>query len=156
MHPSSSSGSAGSHKSAKTARPFRRGAPCVRLYKPMRIVVAFSIACASVAVSARQPPEIVDTPTVKVLTGLTVPEFEGEMQLMTQALGLSCGSCHARGDFASDANPRKLAARRMLELTKAINTQFFLDYKPLDGESRLGRVTCFTCHRGDTRPKAQH
>ena len=98
---------------------------------------------------------MVDTPTVKVLTGLTVPEFEAEMQLMTQALGVSCGSCHARGNFASDANPRKLAARRMLELTTTINRQFFPDYKPVAGESRLGRVTCFTCHQGDTRPKTQ-
>jgi len=98
---------------------------------------------------------MVDTPTVKVLTGLTVPEFEAEMQLMTQALGLSCGSCHARGNFASDANPRKAAAVRMLEMTKAVNTQFFPDYKPLEGESRLGRVTCFTCHQGDTRPRTQ-
>jgi len=90
-----------------------------------------------------------------VLTGLTVPEFEAEMQLMTQALGLSCGSCHARGNFASDANPRKIAARRMLEMTKTLNQQFFADYKPLEGQSKLGRVTCFTCHQGDTRPKTQ-
>jgi photosynthetic reaction center cytochrome c subunit len=124
----------------------------------MRIVAAFAIVCTSAGLSAQQPPAapaIVDTPTVKVLTGLTVPEFEAEMQLMTQALGLSCGSCHARGNFASDASPRKLAARRMLDITKAINKQFFADYKPLDGESRLGRVTCFTCHQGDTRPKTQ-
>ena len=58
------------------------------------------------------PPSVVDTPTVKVLTGLTVPEFEAEMQLMTQALGASCGTCHARGNFASDDNPRKARARR--------------------------------------------
>jgi Photosynthetic reaction centre cytochrome C subunit len=122
----------------------------------MKIVVAFSCVMASVVASARQPPAtpaMVDTPTVKVLTGLTVPEFEAEMQLMTQALGLSCGSCHTRGNVASDANPRKLTARRMLEMTKAVNTQFFSDYKPLEGESRLGRVTCFTCHQGDLRPK---
>ena len=97
----------------------------------------------------------VDTPTVKVLTGLTVPEFEAEMQLMTQALGLSCGSCHARGNFASDANPRKLAARRMIEMTKALDAQYFGAYQPAEGESRLGRVTCFTCHQGDSRPKTQ-
>jgi photosynthetic reaction center cytochrome c subunit len=124
----------------------------------MKTVAVFLIAFACVSLSAQQPPAVpamVDTPTVKVLTGLTVPEFEAEMQLMTQALGLSCGSCHARGNFASDASPRKLAARRMLEMTKAINTQFFADYRPLDGESRLGRVTCFTCHQGDTRPKTQ-
>jgi hypothetical protein len=125
----------------------------------MRIVTLFSIAlAAAVSLSAQQPPAapaMVDTPTVTVLTGLTVPEFEAEMQLMTQALGLSCGSCHARGNFASDANPRKLAARRMIEMTKGLNAQFFTDYKPLEGQSRLGRVTCFTCHQGDTRPKTQ-
>ena len=108
------------------------------------------------AVASAQPPAVpamVDTPTVTVLTGLTVPEFEAEMQLMTQALGLSCGSCHARGNFASDANPRKIVARRMIEMTKTLNTQFFPRYKPADVESRLGRVTCFTCHQGDTIPK---
>jgi photosynthetic reaction center cytochrome c subunit len=102
-----------------------------------------------------QPPpaSVVETPTVKVLTGLTVPEFEAEMQLMTQALGASCGTCHARGNFASDANPQKLRARRMVEMTKAINQQFFADRKPIDGESRLGRITCFTCHQGELHPK---
>ena len=100
------------------------------------------------------PPAIVDTPTVKVLTGLTVPEFEAEMQHMTEALGASCGTCHARGNFASDANPRKAVALRMLEMTKTINRQFFPDYKPDEGASRIGRVTCFTCHQGDLRPKS--
>ena len=99
------------------------------------------------------PPNVVDTPAVKVLTGLTVPEFEAEMQLMTQALGASCGTCHVPRNFASESNPRKATARRMLEITKAINQQFFSDYKPADGESRLGRVTCFTCHQGSTAPK---
>ena len=124
----------------------------------MKTVTVFLIALACVSLSAQQPPAVpgmVDTPTVKELTGLTVPEFESEMQLMTQALGLSCGSCHARGNFASEANPRKIAARRMLEMTKSLNTQFFPDYRPVEGESRLGRVTCFTCHQGDTRPKTQ-
>src|SRR3954447_2994867 len=124
----------------------------------MNIVVSIAIVCTSAVAAAQQPPAapaMVDTPTVTVLTGLTVPEFEAEMQLMTQALGLSCGSCHARGNFASEANPRKIAARRMLEMTKAINAQYFADYKPLDGQSRLGRITCFTCHQGDTRPKTQ-
>jgi hypothetical protein len=37
--------------------------------------------------SAQTPPApaMVDTPTVTVMTGLTVPEFEAEMQLMNQA-----------------------------------------------------------------------
>ena len=123
----------------------------------MKTVAVFLIAFACVSLSAQQPPAVpamVDTPTVKVLTGLTVPEFEAEMQLMTQALGLSCGSCHVRGNFASDGNPRKAIARRMLEMTKTINQQFFPDYKPADGESRLGNETCFTCHQGSDRPKS--
>ncbi|HJZ71666.1 MAG TPA: c-type cytochrome [Vicinamibacterales bacterium] len=100
-------------------------------------------------------PALVDTPTVTVLTGLTVPEFEAEMQRMTQALGASCGTCHARGNFASETNPRKAVARRMLEMTKAINQQFFADYKVEDGSSRLGRITCYTCHQGELHPKPQ-
>jgi hypothetical protein len=101
-----------------------------------------------------QEPAVVDTPGVKVLRGLTVPQFEAEMQLMTQGLGVSCGFCHARGNFAAETNPRKATARRMLEMTQTLNRQFFPDYKPLDGESRLGKVTCFTCHQGTERPKS--
>jgi hypothetical protein len=123
----------------------------------MKIVVVTSIVSLVIVSAAwAQPPatpNMVDTPGVKVLTGLTVPEFEAEMQTMTQALGVSCGFCHARGNFAADTNPRKADARRMLEMTKGINQQFFPAYKPADGESKLGRVTCFTCHQGETRPK---
>src|SRR5438093_1294745 len=115
---------------------------------PMKILVVYSMALVSMAASAAAQlpaaPVIVNTPGVTVLRGLTVHEFETEMQLMTQALGLSCGSCHVRGNFANDDNPRKAIARRMLEMTKAINQQFFPDHKPAEGESRLGKVTCFT------------
>ena len=125
------------------------------------VVCAWSIMLSSAAATAwaGQPavPAMVDTPSVTVLTGLTVPEFEAEMQLMNQALGVSCGHCHARGNFASEANPRKASARKMLEMTKAINHQFFPDHKPVrpvGDESRLGKVTCFTCHQGLERPKS--
>lgn len=107
-----------------------------------------------VGTSARgQESVIVDTPTVTVLRGLTVPQFEAEMQLMNQALGVSCGFCHARGNFAAETNPRKATARRMIEMVRAIDQQYFPDYRPADGESRLGKVTCFTCHQGSERPK---
>jgi hypothetical protein len=122
----------------------------------MRILFPLILALLFVTRSfATQQPVVgmVDTPSVKVLTGLTVPEFEAEMQQMTASLGVTCGFCHLRGNFASEANPHKATARRMLEMTKAINTQFFPDFKPAEGESRLGRVTCFTCHQGNERPK---
>ena len=97
--------------------------------------------------------QIVDTPSVKVLKGLTAPEFEAEMQQMNVALGVACGFCHVRGNFASDENPHKATARRMLEMTQTINRQFFPDYRPGHEESSLGRVTCYTCHKGEQKPK---
>jgi hypothetical protein len=121
--------------------------------------IALSCAAATPALAQPpQPPNMVDTPTVTVLTGLTVPEFEAEMQLMNQALGVACGFCHARGSFASETNPRKATARKMIEMVKGVNQQLFPDYKPAGGvgdESRLGRVTCFTCHQGEERPKSK-
>ena len=114
-----------------------------------------TVTLSTVVLSAQEPavPGKVDTPTVKVLTGLTVPQFEQEMQQMVQALGVSCGGCHVRGNFASDENPRKGRSRQMLEMTKSLNKQFFPNHTPAEGESVLGRVTCFTCHQGELKPK---
>lgn len=105
-------------------------------------------------VSAQAPtPTVVDSPTVKVLTGLLAPAFQEEMNHMVQALGVSCNTCHVPRNFASDDNAKKLTARRMLEMTKALNQQFFPDHKPKPGESVLGRITCYTCHQGEATPK---
>lgn len=105
-------------------------------------------------VAAQAPtPTVVDSPTVKVLTGLLAPDFQEEMNHMVQALGVTCNTCHVRGNFASDDNAKKITARRMLEMTKALNKQFFSDHKPKPGESVLGRVTCYTCHQGEAIPK---
>lgn len=97
----------------------------------------------------------VESPTVKALTGLTVQEFEQEMQHFVQAVGVSCGGCHLpKGNFASDENPRKVKAREMIEMTKALNKQFFPTHTLVEGNSVLGRVTCYTCHQGELKPKA--
>lgn len=122
----------------------------------LRFIVVLGLAVGSSALlTAQQPvPGKVESPTVKVLTGLTVPQFELEMQQMVQALGISCGGCHLpKGQFASDDNQRKIRARQMIEMTKALNTQFFPNHQPAEGESVLGRVTCYTCHQGELKPK---
>ena len=99
--------------------------------------------------------QVVESPSVKVLTGLYAQQFQEEMNLIVQGLGVTCNTCHApRGNFASDEKPLKLKARQMLEMTKALNTQYFPDYKPKEGESVLGRVTCYTCHKGEQTPRA--
>ena len=106
------------------------------------------------SISAQIPtPSIVESPNVKVLTGLYAQQFQEEMNLMVQGLGVSCNTCHVRNDFASEEKPEKLKARQMLEMTRAINKQFFPDYKPKEGESVLGKITCYTCHKGESMPK---
>jgi hypothetical protein len=115
-----------------------------------------SIATLTVGLAAQHPatPNKVESPTVKVLTGLTVSQFEQEMQHFVQALGVSCGGCHLpKGNFASDDHARKIKARQMIEMTKTLNLQFFPDHTPAEGESVLGRITCYTCHRGELKPK---
>jgi len=124
----------------------------------MKIVGVLTFALALVmlpeAARAQTPnPSIVDSPNVKVLTGLTAQQFQEEMNFIVQGLGVTCGTCHVRGNFASEEKPQKQTARKMLEMVKAINQANFPDYKPKDGESVLGRVTCYTCHRGETSPK---
>ena len=56
------------------------------------VMVCVCVCLLSAAASARaqppNPPAMVDTPGVTVLTGLTVPEFEAEMQQMNMALGV--------------------------------------------------------------------
>jgi hypothetical protein len=80
---------------------------------------------------------------VQVLGAAPLPET---MQSFVQALGLldkgTCAYCHAE-DRASDEKRPKQVARRMITMTRAINGTFG------DGQQH---VTCFTCHRGNTKP----
>jgi photosynthetic reaction center cytochrome c subunit len=62
------------------------------------------------------------------------------------ALGVQCTYCHVQGDFASDNNPKKNIARNMLRIAADINAGF------PDGQRH---VTCYTCHRGETKPKTE-
>ena len=124
----------------------------------MKIVVAaslltFALVIVSPAFAQAPTPSLVEGPNVTVLTGLNAQQYQEEMNFIVQGLGVTCGTCHVRGNFASEDKPQKQTARKMLEMVKAINQANFPDYKPKDGESVLGRVTCYTCHRGETSPK---
>src|SRR5437660_12364725 len=46
------------------------------------------------------------------------------MQGFNAGLGVQCTYCHAQGDFASDENPKKEIARKMLRLIKQVNIHF--------------------------------
>ncbi len=90
---------------------------------------------------------------IKTLKGWNGDEVRAEMRLMTEALGVKCDYCHVQGNFASDEKRPKHTARRMLELTMALNAESFPTHAPAEGQSKLGRVTCYTCHQGAQVPK---
>ena len=66
------------------------------------------------------------------------------------ALSVDCNYCHGGGKPQEwDLNPRKDIARKMILLVRQINSNF-----PGTGQYPVGdqKVTCWTCHRGDTHP----
>lgn len=81
---------------------------------------------------------------VQVLGNADLP---ATMQGFVQALGLldkgTCNYCHVEGDRSSDEKKPKQVARRMITMMRAINGTF------PDGQQH---VTCYTCHRGNTKP----
>ncbi|CAN5756483.1 hypothetical protein BH11PSE7_BH11PSE7_08760 [soil metagenome] len=127
-----------------------RGTGMVEVYNP-RVLV--SQAPANVVPEA-QPPASPDGPrasqvfqNVKVLGDLSVGEFTRVMLAMTAwvAPQQGCTYCHSAEGMSSDALYTKVVARRMLEMTRHINT----DWKTHVAETG---VTCYTCHRGQPVP----
>jgi photosynthetic reaction center cytochrome c subunit len=106
-----------------------------------------------------QPPVSAEGPTagqvyqnVKVLDDLSAGEFARVMLAMTEWVvpkdlppeQASCNYCHS-ADLADDSKYQKVVARRMLQMTRDINSQ----WQPHVGTTG---VTCYTCHRGNPVP----
>jgi len=79
------------------------------------------------------------------------------MRGFTRALGVRCPYCHvgeegadlSTFDFASDEKPTKKTARIMLQNLMETNTRLASVGDKPAGEPR---VSCWTCHRGETKP----
>jgi len=80
---------------------------------------------------------------VQVLTDLSADEFTRTMLAITEwvAPQQGCGYCHNVENLADDGLYTKVVARRMLQMTRHINT----DWK---AHVATTGVTCYTCHRG--------
>ncbi len=75
-----------------------------------------------------------------------------------QGKGEGCLHCHVRGtepgpggrgpqvDYASDENPKKDIARKMVQMVMAANADYVKDV----GEPAPEKISCYTCHRGDS------
>ena len=84
---------------------------------------------------------------VKVLTDVSAAEFMRLQQAITNWVSpkQGCAFCHDTKDFSSDVKPTKLAARRMFEMTRYVNSAWATHVNPAG-------VTCYTCHRGQPVP----
>jgi hypothetical protein len=90
--------------------------------------------------------------------------LEAVMRSFTRSLGVRCSHCHVgqgdflNWDFASDENGHKDIAREMMRMTRQINVDLLDDIEGLhpvdEGAGHAGfRVTCWTCHRGNSTPE---
>jgi hypothetical protein len=83
-------------------------------------------------------------------------ELLGTMKFFSQSLGVRCTFCHvgeegkplSTFDFASDAKSKKQTARAMLAMVTVLNAKTLPEATGLPD----AKVTCFTCHRGSTKP----
>jgi photosynthetic reaction center cytochrome c subunit len=85
---------------------------------------------------------------IQVLKDLNVAQFTRVMLAITQWVAppdQSCSYCHG-ADMSSDDRYTKVVARRMLQMTRHLNT----DWKT---HVAATGVTCYTCHRGNAVPK---
>ena len=129
-----------------------------------KLLLAAGCAAFFAAIATAQPAPAPQAPTFAVppYKNLQVlskdigrDQLLSTMKFFAQSLGVRCVHCHvgtegqplSTFDFASDAKKEKLIARKMLAMVHRINEQDFgvKDFKDV-------KVTCFTCHRGSTKP----
>lgn len=70
-------------------------------------------------------------------------DTNARMARWSTALGVQCTHCHVDGAWTDASKPSFDFARRMSRMLQGINAG------PLDG---IEAITCWTCHRGQTRP----
>ena len=84
---------------------------------------------------------------IKVLTGLPDSQLIPVMNFMAASLGRRCNFCHVtdkgRDGYALDDKPEKNTARQMITMIQGLRKQNF---------HGADEISCFTCHRGQTRP----
>jgi photosynthetic reaction center cytochrome c subunit len=122
------------------------------------LFMMIAAACAVPDAVAQQPGSAgAKRPNLRVLQALPESQLFPLMNLLADSLGVRCDYCHVQAtpDLAktpsnvggwmwdSDDKPPKRRAREMMRMVIDLNAAGF------KGESR---VTCYTCHRGSTRP----
>lgn len=129
-----------------------RGTSIIQLYKPSQLAKLQEIN----RIPDPEPSDPYDPSfpmatevhqNVKVLTDLNALEFARLMNALTTWIAPEegCAYCHNPANLASDEKFTKQVSRQMIQMTRAINTNW---------QSHVVEtgVTCWTCHRGQPIP----
>jgi len=86
--------------------------------------------------------------SVTILKGIPVDTFFESMGMFASSMGNDCTYCHVKAAYFdrakfAESTPRIIRARGMIAMMNTINKGYF---------GGVGRVTCFTCHRGSNSP----
>jgi hypothetical protein len=95
------------------------------------------------SVNAQEKPAQPKFKNLQVLKGVPPDQLIPAMQFISASLGIECEFCHVRDAFDKDDKQPKQTARRMMQMMFDLNANQF------HGERA---VTCYTCHRGSTKP----
>lgn len=125
----------------------------MRLFRSFSVLTAV-IVCALVVAGARVAGQQTPPTNLKVLPkDIARPALTAIMRGYNSSLGVQCNHCHVEdmAQRASDDNPKKEIARKMIKMTMDINSTY------LEGVGDAAvpdqpKVTCFTCHRGAVKP----
>ena len=133
------------------------------MFHQKKILVVASIAATVIISIAATKAPVVKERNLKILPkDISDEKLDSIMKTYNVALGVKCDFCHVPYnklnfamkdslDFASDTNPMKEEARKMMRLTIDINKNYFYFNKDIRPEY-LHVVHCKTCHQGEPFP----
>lgn len=130
---------------------------------PMHRNSIFTLLCLAIFVTIGVSAVSPVSPTHKNLQVLppdiSDARLDSIMKAYNTALGVNCKFCHVALknfpdslDYASDKEPMKEQARKMMRMVIHINKTYFY-FDTIERPEYLKTITCYTCHRGDPFPE---
>jgi len=80
---------------------------------------------------------------IQVFKGIPSKRILAIMGGFKMALGVDCTHCHVQDQWEKDDLKPKVTARKMVSMVMDLNNRQLAD---------IGKVSCYTCHRGDPHP----
>jgi len=82
---------------------------------------------------------------IQIMKGVPAPKLMDVMANLRRWLGVDCAFCHVPQHAELDEKPAKQTARKMFLMVRALNHDQFPE---------SNAVTCWTCHRGSSKPQS--